>query len=122
MKCREGIHAIATLTDIVEGNILKDINAVPMAGSQYDATDANNRGLVWEGILNVGMAQINANDTATVDDLFLETAGATSGEDVGSTEFTYSEQMQSALMKDAFDDQAAPTTTPLPAVSGVGTG
>ena len=60
----------SALTDIVEGNILKDINAVPMAGSQYDATDSNNRGMTWEAILNVGMAQINANDTMTADDLF----------------------------------------------------
>ena len=60
------------LTDQVEGNILKDITAVPMAGSQYDITDANNRGMVWEGILNVGMAQINANDTMTADDLFTD--------------------------------------------------
>ena len=29
------------LTDIVEGNILKDINNVPLAGSQYDATDSS---------------------------------------------------------------------------------
>jgi hypothetical protein len=64
------------LTDQVEGNILKDITAVPMAGSQYDATDANNRGLVWEGILNVGMAQINANDTMTADDLFTDASPA----------------------------------------------
>ncbi len=60
----------SALTDIVEGNILKDINAVPLAGSQYDATDSNNRGMTWEAILNVGMAQINANDTMTADDLF----------------------------------------------------
>jgi hypothetical protein len=64
------------LTDQVEGNILKDITAVPMAGSQYDATDANNRGMVWEGILNVGMAQINANDTMTADDLFTDASPA----------------------------------------------
>ena len=64
------------LTDIVEGNILKDINNVPLAGSQYDATDSNNRGMVWEGILNVGMAQINANDTMTADDLFTDASPA----------------------------------------------
>ena len=64
------------LTDIVEGNILKDINNVPLAGSQYDATDSNNRGMVWEGILNVGMAQINANDTMTADDLFSDASPA----------------------------------------------
>jgi hypothetical protein len=64
------------LTDQVEGNILKDITAVPMAGSQYDVTDSNNRGMVWEGILNVGMAQINANDTMTADDLFTDASPA----------------------------------------------
>ena len=98
------------LTDQVETNILKDITKVPLAGSWRDSTASNNRGMSIEAILNVGMVQINADDTATADDLFLETAGSTSGEDVGSTEFTYSEQMQSALMKDAFDDQAEPTT------------
>ena len=66
----------SALTDIVEGNILKDINAVPMAGSQYDATDSNNRGMVWEAILNVGMAQIAANDTMTADDLFTDASPA----------------------------------------------
>ena len=104
------------LTDQVETNILKDITKVPLAGSWRDGTASNNRGMSIEAILNVGMVQINANDTATADDLFLETAGSTSGEDVGSTEFTYSEQMQSALMKDAFDDQAEPTTMNLTAV------
>ena len=51
---------------------MKDINAVPL-GSQYDATDSNNR----EGLgsnFNVGMAQINANDTMTADDLFTDAA------------------------------------------------
>lgn len=104
------------LTDQVETNILKDITKVPLAGSWRDGTASNNRGMSIEAILNVGMVQINADDTATADDLFLETAGSTSGEDVGSTEFTYSEQMQSALMKDAFDDQAEPTTMNLTAV------
>jgi len=66
----------SALTDIVEGNILKDINAVPLAGSQYDATDSNNRGMTWEAILNVGMAQINANDTMTADDLFTDASPA----------------------------------------------
>ena len=91
-------YAVA-LTDIVEGNILKDINAVPMAGSQYDATDANNRGMVWEGILNVGMAQINANDTMTADDLFLE--GSPADETI-ATEFTFGESLQSQLMAAQF--------------------
>ena len=104
------------LTDQVETNILKDITKVPLAGSWRDSTASNNRGMSIEAILNVGMVQINADDTATADDLFLETAGSTSGEDVGSTEFTYSEQMQSALMVDAFDAQAEPTTMNLTAV------
>ena len=104
------------LTDQVESNVLKDITKVPLAGSWRDSTASNNRGMSIEAILNVGVVQIGADDTATVDDLFLETAGATTGEDVGSTEFTYSEQMQSALMKDAFDDQSEPTTINLTAV------
>ena len=86
------------LTDIVEGNILKDINAVPMAGSQYDATDANNRGLVWEGILNVGMAQINANDTMTADDLFTD-ASPTGAE---NDEIYFGHHLQGQLMAAQF--------------------
>ena len=86
------------LTDIVEGNILKDINNVPIAGSQYDATDSNNRGMVWEGILNVGMAQINANDTMTADDLFSDAspAGIESDEMQGFPHLLQS-QMQAAV-------------------------
>ena len=87
------------LTDIVEGNILKDINAVPMAGSQYDATDSNNRGMTWEAILNVGMAQINANDTMTADDLFTEASPST---DTIATEFTFGETLQAQLMAAQF--------------------
>ena len=56
------------LTDQVEGNILKDITAVPVSGSQRDSTASNNRGMAIEAILNVGLVQINANDTATVDE------------------------------------------------------
>lgn len=87
------------LTDIVEGNILKDINAVPMAGSQYDATDSNNRGMTWEAILNVGMAQINANDTMTADDLFTDAspAGIESDEMQG-----FSHALQAQLMAAQF--------------------
>ena len=60
------------LTDIVEGNILKDINAVPI--SQYDATDSNRNDMGSN--FNVGMAQINANDTMTADDLFTDASSA----------------------------------------------
>ena len=89
----------SALTDIVEGNILKDINAVPMAGSQYDATDSNNRGMTWEAILNVGMAQINANDTMTADDLFSDAspAGIESDEMQG-----FSHALQAQLMAAQF--------------------
>ena len=108
-------YAVA-LTDQVENNILKDITKVPLAGSQRDSTASNNRGLSIEAILSVGMVQINADDSATVDDLFKDASGSTSGEEVGTGEFTFAEQMQSALMKDAFDDQTEPTTMNLTAV------
>jgi hypothetical protein len=90
------------LTDQVEGNILKDITAVPMAGSQWDSTAANNRGMSWEAILNVGVAQINANDTMTADDLFVPGTGTTSGEEVGTGEYQDASIMQGALMAAQF--------------------
>jgi len=64
------------LTDQVEGNILKDITKVPMAGSHYASAIADSRGMTWEAILNVGMAQIGANDTMTADDLFTDASPA----------------------------------------------
>jgi len=67
------------LTDQVEGNILKDITAVPMA---------------WEGILNVGMAQINANDTMTADDIFAD--ASPTGIEVDETFLAH--QLQGQLM------------------------
>jgi len=92
------------LTDQVEGNILKDITAVPMAGSQYDITDANNRGMVWEGILNVGMAQINANDTMTADDLFVDVSPT----GIEADELFLGHQLQGQLMTAQFaSDQTA---------------
>lgn len=63
------------LTDQVEGNVLKDITAVPMAGSTFGST-SDSRGMSWEAILNVGMAQIGANDTMTADDLFTDASPA----------------------------------------------
>jgi len=86
------------LTDQVEGNILKDITAVPMAGSQYDATDSNNRGMAYEGILNVGIAQINANDTMTADDLFSDASPV--GIEVDETFLAH--QLQGQLMAAQF--------------------
>ena len=92
------------LTDQVEGNILKDITAVPMAGTQYDITDANNRGMVYEAILNVGMAQINANDTMTADDLFVDASPT----GIEADELFLSHQLQGQLMAAQFaSDQTA---------------
>ena len=104
------------LTDQVEGNILKDITAVPIAGSQRDATGSNNRGMAIEAILNVGIVQIKANDTATVDDLFAAGTGTTSGEEVGTGEQHFASDMQSALMKDTFDNLAPQQTLNLTAL------
>ena len=100
------------LTDQVESNVLKDITKVPLAGSQRDSTASNNRGMSIEAILNVGVVQINNDDTATVDDLFADASPA--GIEVDETHLPH--QMQSALMKDAFDDQAEPTTMNLTSV------
>ena len=101
------------LTDQVEGNILKDITAVPLAGSQRDSTASNNRGLAIEGILNVGLVQINANDTATADDLFTESSPAT---ETIAGEFTFATDMLTAVMKDTFDNDAPQQTVDLTAV------
>ena len=86
------------LTDQVEGNILKDITAVPMAGYQYDATDSNNRGMTYEAILNVGIAQINANDTMTADDIFADASPV--GIEVDETFLAH--QLQGQLMAAVF--------------------
>lgn len=101
------------LTDQVEGNILKDITAVPVSGSQRDSTASNNRGMAIEAILNVGLVQINANDTATVDDLFTEGSPA---DDSIAGEITFAHDMQAALMKDTFDNDAPQQTLNLTAV------
>lgn len=91
------------LTDQVENNILKDITAVPLSGSHYEvpsgsaSTAAGSRGMNIEAILNVGVAQINANDTLTQDDLF------TDGGDTDDTgEMTYASDLQSQLMAAQF--------------------
>jgi hypothetical protein len=92
------------LTDQVEGNILKDITAVPMAGSQHDITESNNRGMVYEAILNVGMAQINANDTMTADDLFVDASPT----GIEADELFLGHQLQGQLMAAQFaSDQTA---------------
>lgn len=85
------------LTDQVEGNVLKDITAVPMAGSTFGST-SDSRGMSYESILNVGIVQINANDTATADDLF------TDGGDSNDTgEMFYASDLQGQLMKAQFE-------------------
>tara|TARA_B100002019_G_scaffold261881_1_gene248969 strand:+ start:1357 stop:2064 length:708 start_codon:yes stop_codon:yes gene_type:complete len=101
------------LTNQVEGNVLKDITAVPMAGSSFKvsttvAGDKGSRGMSYEAILNVGIAQINANDTMTVDDLFADASGTTAGENVGEGEQFLASDLQSQLMKAQFEsDQTA---------------
>jgi hypothetical protein len=84
------------LTDQVEGNILKDITAVPMAGSTFGST-TDSRGMSYESILNVGMAQIGANDTMTADDLFTDGGD---GNDTG--EMFYASDLQGQLMAAQF--------------------
>ena len=87
------------LTDQVEGNVLKDITAVPMAGSTFGST-SDSRGMSWEAILNVGMVQINADDTATADDLFTDAspAGIETDEMQG-----FPHLLQAQLMKAQFE-------------------
>lgn len=86
------------LTDQVEGNVLKDITAVPMAGSTFGST-TDSRGMSYEAILNVGMVQINADDTATADDLFTDSSPA--GIEVDETFLAH--QLQGQLMKAQFE-------------------
>ena len=101
-------YAVA-LTNQVEGNVLKDITAVPMAGSSFKvsttvAGDKGSRGMSYEAILNVGIAQINANDTMTADDLFADASPA--GIEVDETFLAH--QLQGQLMKAQFEsDQTA---------------
>jgi hypothetical protein len=84
------------LTDQVEGNILKDITAVPMAGSTFGST-TDSRGMSYESILNVGMVQIQADDTADADDLFTDGGD---GNDTG--EMFYASDLQGQLMAAQF--------------------
>ena len=67
---------------VSDGGVLNAITAVPAAGNQ-GGTAANQRGLAFDAILNVGVAQINADDTMTQDDLFLSDIGE---ENTGGTE------------------------------------
>jgi len=91
------------LTDQVENSILKDLTATPLSGSQRDGTASNNRGLAIEAILSVGLVEIQVDDTAVVDDLFLDDGGSTAGEEVGDDEQVFPHELQSAVMKTSFD-------------------
>ena len=112
------------LTDQVEGNILKDITAVPLSGSQFDAA-ASTRGMQIEAVLSAGLIQIGAGDTGTADDLFIsdlteKTAGGAQGVatpndaevlaefDIGDN-FTSVVTLQGQLMKAIFDGHGAST-------------
>ena len=81
------------LTDQVEGNVLKDITKVPMAGSHYASSTDDSRGMSYESILNVGMVQIKADDTVDADDLFTDGGD---GNDTG--EMFYASDLQGQLM------------------------
>ena len=113
------------LTDQVEGNILKDITAVPLAGSQFDAA-ASTRGMQIEAVLSAGLIQIGAGDVGTVDDLFIsdiseKNADGTQAVDGTPTDaellaeidigdnFSSVVTLQGQLMKAIFDGHAAST-------------
>jgi hypothetical protein len=99
----EGFHTSSTPTEIAQNGVLTSLTEVPVAGHTHGATNTSQRGLAWESILNVGVVQINADDSGTVDDLFLDSAGTTSGEQVGTGEMKTASDLQSTLMKAQFD-------------------
>tara|TARA_B100000035_G_C21028024_1_gene567086 strand:+ start:455 stop:1171 length:717 start_codon:yes stop_codon:yes gene_type:complete len=95
----EGFSATSTPTEIAQNGVLTSLTEVPVAGDTHGATNSSQRGLAWESILNVGVVQINANDTATTDNLF-ENAGSAGVED--RDEFTVATDLQSTLMSAQF--------------------
>jgi hypothetical protein len=90
-------------TDSAEGGVLKSPLIVPVAGSQRDSTAANNRGLGIEAVLSIGAMQVATGNTGTVDDLFTDATGSTSGEEVGTGETTHVHDIATAVMKASFD-------------------
>jgi hypothetical protein len=113
------------LTDQVEGNILKDITAVPLSGSQFDAA-ASTRGMQIEAVLSAGLIQIGAGDVGVADDLFIsdiseKNADGTEGVDSTPTDaevlaefdigdnFSSVVTLQGQLMKAIFDGHGAST-------------
>lgn len=94
------------LTDQVENNILKDVTAVPLSGSHYEApsgtgaTAAGSRGLAIEAILNVGVLT-TLGGTEAAADLFTEADSPADGL-TASSEMLTGAQMFSEVMLTAW--------------------
>lgn len=94
----EGFHTSSTPTEIAQNGVLTSLTEVPVAGHTHGATNTSQRGLAWESILNVGVVQINADDSGTVDDLFID-----GGDSDDTGELKTASDLQSTLMKAQFD-------------------
>ena len=95
----EGFHTSSTPTEIAQNGVLTSLTEVPVSGSDFGATNANQRGLAWETIIGLGAVVINADDTGSADDLFTPGTGTTSGEEVGTGEYQDTSILQGVLMK-----------------------
>ena len=106
-----GYTAATVPTHQVENGVLRDHTAIPVAGNRRDVTASGNRGLAIEAILSVGAMQIavpadaDTQAAGTVDDLFTDAAGTTTGENVGAGETFLSSDLVSSVMKTSFDSQ-----------------
>jgi len=114
----EGYHATSTPTEIAQNGVLTSLTEVPVAGMNFGATNANQRGMAWETIIGLGACVINANDTAVADDLFTAATGTTTGEEVGTGEYADTSILQGTLM--AAQANAANLTGGASSTHGVG--
>ena len=71
----EGYYDTAP-TEISQNGVLKDITAVPVAGTTMGATANKQRGLAYDHILNVGMLQLKTDNAGAADDLFTDASPA----------------------------------------------
>jgi hypothetical protein len=79
--------------EIADNGVLAAITAVPVAGASMGATATSQRALAWDSILNVGIVQLNTDNTGVADDLF------TDGGDTNDTgEMFYASDLQGQLM------------------------
>jgi len=79
--------------DISDNGVLKDITAVPVAGNSMGSVATSQRALAYDHILNVGMLQLNTNNTGVADDLFTD-----GGDGDDTSEMTYASDLQGQLM------------------------